>query len=107
VSVPRGAHYDRRVIVRTVLGDIPPADLGACDAHEHLFLDTPAQPGDEFVDVGMAVEEAQPELRRRTNTPGSQGEWRETAATTRNAVSVQVPREVRSGGGWDRLGCWC
>jgi len=46
------------VIVRTVLGDIDPADLGPCDAHEHLFLDTPAQPGDEFLDRDKAVEEA-------------------------------------------------
>jgi phosphotriesterase-related protein len=44
--------------VRTVLGDIDPADLGPCDAHEHLFLDTPAQPGEEFLDRGKAVEEA-------------------------------------------------
>ena len=27
-------HYDRRVIVRTVLGDIAPGELGGCDAHE-------------------------------------------------------------------------
>jgi len=47
------------VIVRTVLGDIAPERLGACDAHEHLFLVTPAQPGDEFADVDKAIEEAQ------------------------------------------------
>jgi phosphotriesterase-related protein len=47
------------VIVRTVLGDIDPAELGPCDAHEHLFLDTPAQPGEEFLDVGKAIEETQ------------------------------------------------
>ena len=41
------------MIVRTVLGDIDPADLGPCDAHEHLFLDTPAQPGDGFLDGGV------------------------------------------------------
>ena len=46
------------MIVRTVLGDIDPADLGPCDAHEHLFLDTPAQPGEEFLDVDKAIEEA-------------------------------------------------
>jgi phosphotriesterase-related protein len=45
-------------IVRTVRGDIPPKELGPCDAHEHLFLVTPAQPGDEFADVGKAIEEA-------------------------------------------------
>jgi phosphotriesterase-related protein len=46
------------VIIRTVLGDISPADFGPCDAHEHLFLDTPAQPGEEFLDRDKAVEEA-------------------------------------------------
>jgi predicted metal-dependent phosphotriesterase family hydrolase len=45
-------------IVRTVLGDIAPLDLGPCDAHEHLFLVTPAQPGDEYTDVEKAIEEA-------------------------------------------------
>jgi predicted metal-dependent phosphotriesterase family hydrolase len=46
------------VIVRTIAGDIAPAELGPCDAHEHLFLVTPAQPGDEFSDVDRAIEEA-------------------------------------------------
>ncbi len=46
------------MIVRTVLGDIDPHVLGPCDAHEHLFLVTPAQPGDEFADVEKAIEEA-------------------------------------------------
>jgi 5-phospho-D-xylono-1,4-lactonase len=45
-------------IVRTVRGDIPPGDLGPCDAHEHLFLTTPLQPGDDFTDVELAIEEA-------------------------------------------------
>jgi phosphotriesterase-related protein len=45
-------------VVRTVLGDIDPAELGPCDAHEHLFLVTPAQPGDDFVEVDKAIEEA-------------------------------------------------
>ena len=46
------------MIVRTVLRDIDPGELGACDAHEHLFLETPLQPGDTFLDVDKAVEEA-------------------------------------------------
>src|SRR5215218_589757 len=46
-------------IVRTVRGDISPEDLGPCDAHEHLFLVTPAQPGDDYSDVAKAIEEAQ------------------------------------------------
>jgi 5-phospho-D-xylono-1,4-lactonase len=44
-------------VVRTVLGDLEPAALGPCDAHEHLFLVTPAQPGDEYDGVDEAVEE--------------------------------------------------
>jgi 5-phospho-D-xylono-1,4-lactonase len=45
-------------IIRTIRGDISRAELGPCDAHEHLFLVTPAQPGDEFADVAKAIEEA-------------------------------------------------
>jgi 5-phospho-D-xylono-1,4-lactonase len=51
------------VIVRTVRGDIDPGELGPCDAHEHLFLVTPAQPGDEFSDVDRATEEARTLVR--------------------------------------------
>lgn len=42
--------------VRTVLGDIPPAGLGVCDAHDHLFLRTPALPGQELTDPAAAAE---------------------------------------------------
>ena len=45
-------------IVRTVDGDIAPAELGPCDAHEHLFLTTPIQPGEDFLDVDRNVAEA-------------------------------------------------
>jgi phosphotriesterase-related protein len=45
-------------VIRTVRGDVAPAELGPCDAHEHLFLVTPAQPGDEYDDVDKAIEEA-------------------------------------------------
>ena len=51
------------MIVRTVLGDIGPDELGPCDAHEHLFLVTPAQPGDEYSDVDRAIEEARALVR--------------------------------------------
>ncbi|WP_371872370.1 phosphotriesterase [Streptomyces caniferus] len=43
--------------VRTVLGDIPPADLGICDAHDHLFLRSPLLPGQELDDPGAAAAE--------------------------------------------------
>src|SRR3989304_785300 len=45
-------------IIRTVRGDIAPSELGPCDAHEHLFLETPIQPGDGFTDAAKAIEEA-------------------------------------------------
>lgn len=44
--------------VRTVLGDIAPGDLGPTDAHEHLFLVTRTQPGDDFTELEPAIEEA-------------------------------------------------
>ncbi|MCX5395444.1 phosphotriesterase [Streptomyces sp. NBC_00102] len=40
--------------VRTVLGDIAPGDLGACNAHDHLFLLSPCLPGEELDDVEAA-----------------------------------------------------
>ncbi|TDD65966.1 aryldialkylphosphatase [Jiangella aurantiaca] len=43
----------------TVLGPAEPAGLGAVDAHEHLFLRSPALPGDDFGDVeAMSTEVA-------------------------------------------------
>jgi 5-phospho-D-xylono-1,4-lactonase len=45
-------------IVRTVRGDIDPSELGATDAHEHLFFATPLQPGDDFTELEPAIEEA-------------------------------------------------
>jgi 5-phospho-D-xylono-1,4-lactonase len=41
-------------VIRTVLGDIDPSDLGVCDAHDHLFLASPALPGAELDDPGAA-----------------------------------------------------
>ncbi|MBD0710487.1 MULTISPECIES: phosphotriesterase [unclassified Streptomyces] len=43
--------------IRTVLGDIPPEELGVCDAHDHLFLGSPALPGQELDDTGAALAE--------------------------------------------------
>src|SRR5260221_4930044 len=44
-------------MVMTVLGSVRPDDLGVTDAHDHLFLRTPAIPGQEFDDVDGAIEE--------------------------------------------------
>src|SRR5207245_576412 len=43
--------------VVTVLGSIRPDELGVTDAHDHLFLRSPALPGQEFEDLDRAVEE--------------------------------------------------
>ncbi|WP_406206739.1 phosphotriesterase [Kitasatospora sp. NBC_01560] len=42
------------VTVRTVLGDVDPAELGVCDAHDHLFLRSPRLPGEELDDPAAA-----------------------------------------------------
>jgi phosphotriesterase-related protein len=44
-------------VVVTVLGAIAPDQLGVTDAHDHLFLRTPALPGQEFDDVDSATDE--------------------------------------------------
>ena len=44
--------------VMTVTGPMPASALGVVDAHDHLFLRTPALPGDEFEDVERSTAEA-------------------------------------------------
>ncbi|WP_217240823.1 phosphotriesterase [Streptomyces sp. AC555_RSS877] len=40
--------------VRTVLGDVRPAALGVCDAHDHLFFSSPRLPGQELQHASAA-----------------------------------------------------
>lgn len=42
--------------VRTVLGDLDPADMGVTDSHDHLFIRTPLLPGEELDDPAAAEE---------------------------------------------------
>ncbi|MET8541881.1 phosphotriesterase [Kitasatospora sp. NPDC004799] len=42
--------------VRTVLGDLDPADLGVTDSHDHLFIRSPLLPGQELDDPAAAEE---------------------------------------------------
>jgi 5-phospho-D-xylono-1,4-lactonase len=44
--------------VRTVAGDVPPAELGRVDYHEHLFQVSPLMPGDELADEDASTREA-------------------------------------------------
>ncbi|MFF3447984.1 phosphotriesterase [Streptomyces sp. NPDC002667] len=41
-------------LVRTVLGDVLPEDLGVCDAHDHLFFASPRLAGQELWDRSAA-----------------------------------------------------
>ncbi|WP_374193112.1 phosphotriesterase [Streptomyces sp. CRPSP2-6A1] len=41
-------------MIRTVLGDVRPQELGVCDAHDHLFLRSRQLPGRELDDVAAA-----------------------------------------------------
>ena len=43
--------------VMTVLGPVPAGRLGVTDSHDHLFLRSPALPGQDFDDVEKAVQE--------------------------------------------------
>jgi 5-phospho-D-xylono-1,4-lactonase len=52
------ARLDMRDQVMTVLGPIGADELGVVDAHDHLFLATPAIPGQEFTDLQLSVVEA-------------------------------------------------
>ena len=45
-------------MIRTVLGDLDPAELGATDYHEHLFQVSPLLPGDELDDEAASCAEA-------------------------------------------------
>lgn len=42
--------------VRTVLGDLDPAELGPTDSHDHLFFRSPLLPGEELDDPAAATE---------------------------------------------------
>jgi 5-phospho-D-xylono-1,4-lactonase len=54
--VPPMPHEPSEAVI-TVLGPIAPDKLGVTDAHDHLFLRTPALPGQEFDDADRAIEE--------------------------------------------------
>ena len=43
--------------MRTVLGDVPPGQLGVCDAHDHLFFASAQLPGQELDNLEAAAAE--------------------------------------------------
>ncbi len=55
VAATRGAGAAAHVL--TVTGPLPASSLGTVDAHDHLFLRTPALAGQDFEDLDRAIEE--------------------------------------------------
>ena len=81
--------------VRTVLGDIPPGDLGPTDYHEHLFQVSPLLPGDELDDAAASGQEAA--LLRRSGaaamveaTPTGLGRRPEEVARISAATGLRI-----------------
>ena len=82
-------------VIVTVLGPIVPSDLGPTDAHEHVFLETPAQPDDTLADLDRAVAElregAASGLRGVVDlTPIGLGRQPELLRAAANATGVHV-----------------
>ncbi|MET3805987.1 phosphotriesterase-related protein [Nakamurella sp. UYEF19] len=44
-------------LIRTVTGDLDVSQLGRTDAHEHVFLSSPLLAGEDFQDLGKAIQE--------------------------------------------------
>ncbi|GAB2771407.1 phosphotriesterase family protein [Streptomyces daliensis] len=77
--------------VRTVLGDVPGAALGVCDAHDHLFLRSPRLPGQELADL----EAAEAELRGFAALGGrSVVQWTPYGMGRRSGALVELARRT-------------
>lgn len=77
--------------VRTVLGDVPPADLGVCDAHDHLFFGSPRLPGQELRSVAAARAEL---LAFREQGGGTVVQWTPYGLGRRAADLPPLSRET-------------
>ncbi|MFF8870542.1 phosphotriesterase family protein [Streptomyces massasporeus] len=77
--------------VRTVLGDVPPADLGVCDAHDHLFFGSPRLPGQELRSLPAARAEL---LAFREQGGGSVVQWTPYGLGRRAADLPPLSRET-------------
>ncbi|MFB6847043.1 phosphotriesterase [Streptomyces sp. NPDC056373] len=77
--------------VRTVLGDVPPGDLGVCDAHDHLFFGSPQLPGQELRSVTAARAEL---LAFRERGGGAVVQWTPYGLGRRVADLPPLSRET-------------
>ncbi|KAB1988958.1 phosphotriesterase family protein [Streptomyces triticiradicis] len=78
-------------LVRTVLGDVPPEDLGVCDAHDHLFFASPVLPGQELWDTSAARAEL---AAFRARGGGSVVQWTPYGLGRRAADLPPVSRDA-------------
>ncbi|MFJ4276716.1 phosphotriesterase [Streptomyces massasporeus] len=77
--------------VRTVLGDVRPAGLGVCDAHDHLFFGSPRLPGQELRSVAAARAEL---LAFREQGGGAVVQWTPYGLGRRAADLPPLSRET-------------
>jgi 5-phospho-D-xylono-1,4-lactonase len=80
------------VVVRSVLGDLAPGELGVTDSHDHLFFRSPLLPGQEVDDPDAAGAElrAFAELGGRTVV-----QWTPFGMGRRPHALVKLARETR------------
>ncbi|MFF2952525.1 phosphotriesterase [Kitasatospora sp. NPDC057965] len=81
--------------VRTVLGDLDPAELGVCDAHDHLFLRSPRLPGEELDDPAAAEEVLRAFAAAGGGafvqwTPAGMGRWADALPALSRATGVHL-----------------
>jgi 5-phospho-D-xylono-1,4-lactonase len=79
------------VVVRSVLGDLAPDDLGVTDSHDHLFFRSPLLPGQEVDDPEAAGAELRAFAERGGRTVV---QWTPFGMTRRPQALVDLARET-------------
>ena len=77
--------------IRTVLGDIDPAGLGVCDAHDHLFFASKLLPGQELDDPDAAEREL---IAFKTAGGSALAQWTPFGLNRRTAELSRLSRET-------------
>ncbi|HEY3468591.1 MAG TPA: phosphotriesterase [Amycolatopsis sp.] len=77
--------------VRTVLGDIDPAELGVTDSHDHLFFASKLLPGQELDDPAAAAEAL---LDFKTRGGSALVQWTPYGLTRRTRELAWMSREI-------------
>jgi predicted metal-dependent phosphotriesterase family hydrolase len=77
--------------VRTLLGDLDPAELGVTDSHDHLFFASKLLPGEELDDPGAAMEQL---LMFRAAGGSAVVQWTPFGLGRRTRELAQLSREI-------------